>query len=117
MDLAESNIFGMLFGQGYRKKEYPTVVVSLTLSNSGFDPTNFITKAQADGRKKLTWTTEEKGKVFTVAIGGSLGESKIESKSHSLASMPLTATSYVSVSNSNKMNSSAFNSSHSFPSK
>ncbi|KAJ8443414.1 hypothetical protein Cgig2_024191 [Carnegiea gigantea] len=32
----------MLFDQGYRKKEDPVIVLSLDMSNSRFDPTNFI---------------------------------------------------------------------------
>jgi len=48
--------------------------------------------------------------VFIIAIG----ESKIESRNQSLASMPLSATSDVFVVNSNKMNSFAYDSSHSF---
>ena len=39
---AGSNIFGMLFGEGYRKKEDPVIVLSVDMSNSGFNPTNFI---------------------------------------------------------------------------
>ena len=62
----------MLFGQGCRKKEDPTVVLSLAMSNIGINPANFITEAQAEGHKQLTWTAEEEGKVFTVAIGLSL---------------------------------------------
>ena len=55
--------------------------------------------------------------MFTVAIGGSLAESKIGSKSESLACVPLSTTADVSVSNSNKMNFSTYDSSHSFPSE
>jgi len=55
--------------------------------------------------------------VFAVAIGGILGESKIRSKSRSLASISLSAIVDVYVSNSKKMNSSACDSSHSFPSE
>jgi len=42
VDLAKSNIFGMIFGQGYRKKEDPAAVFSVVMSISGFNPTNFI---------------------------------------------------------------------------
>jgi len=51
------------------------------MSNSGLDPTNFITKVQAEGCNQLTWTAEKEEKVFAVAIGGSLGQFKICSKS------------------------------------
>ena len=51
--------------------------------------------------------------MLTIAIKGSLREPKIGSKSRSLAYMPLSATSDVSVSDYNKMNSSAYESSHS----
>jgi len=42
MDLAESNIFRMLFDQGCRKKEDPTIALCLAMSNSGFNLANFI---------------------------------------------------------------------------
>ena len=44
-------------------------------------------------------------------------KSKIGSKSQSLASMPLSAASKVFVLNSNRMNSFAYDMSHSFPSE
>ena len=46
------------------------------------------------GCKQLTWIAEEE----VVAIGGSLRESKAGPKSQSLAFMPLSATSHISVS-------------------
>jgi len=51
VDLAKNNILGMLFGQGYRKKKDPSIAISVALSNGGFNPTNFITKVQAEGYK------------------------------------------------------------------
>ena len=61
--------------------------MSLTTSNSGFDPTNFIGKANTDGCKLVAWTSEEKGNVFTLAVRGSLGESIIVFKSRPLVSI------------------------------
>jgi len=55
--------------------------------------------------------------MFTADIGSYSGESKIGSKSKPLAFVPSRATSDVSVSNSIKMNSSVYHSSHSFPSE
>ena len=49
VNLAESNIFGILFRQGYLKKKDPTIVLSLTMSNSGFDHANFINEANIKG--------------------------------------------------------------------
>ena len=34
VDLADTNIFRMLFDQGHRQKEDPVVVLSLSMSNS-----------------------------------------------------------------------------------
>ena len=85
--------------------------------NSELDLANFIAKVQVEGCKRLTWIVKQEGELFVVAIKGTLGESKIGSKSQSLADVPLTATSDISVSNSNKMNCSAYDLSHSFPSE
>ena len=75
-----------MFGEGHRKKEGPAIIFSLAISNRGFDLVNFIIEAKTKRCKQLTWVIEEEGKVFTIAIGGSLGESRIESKSKSLIS-------------------------------
>ena len=57
--------------------------------NSGFDNANF-TLANAEGYKQVTWIGENKGKVLTIAIGGNIGEFKVESKSYSLFLFLLT---------------------------
>jgi len=62
----------------------------LIMSNNGFDPENFITEAHAKGYKQVTWIAVEEGKVFTIAIRGSIGESTIKSKSQSLVFVPST---------------------------
>ena len=62
----------------------------------------------------MTWTTEEEGKVFSIAIGGSLGKSQIESKGQFLVSITSNAAIDVHVSNFNSMNSFAYDSFHSF---
>ena len=49
VNLPKSNIFGILFRQGYMKKKDPTVVLSLAMSNSSFDPANFIIEANTKG--------------------------------------------------------------------
>ena len=58
------------------------------MSDNGFNPTNFITAVDTKGCKKSTWILEEEGKVFTITMWGSLGKSRIESKSQSLVLFP-----------------------------
>jgi len=50
-----------------------------------------------------------------MAIGDNLRQSKVESKTQSFVSFPSNTTSDVSISNFNKMNSFACDSSHSSP--
>ena len=53
--------------------------------------------------------------MFTITIGGSLGKSRIESKSHPLDYVLSETTLDILVSDFNKMNSFTYNLSHSFP--
>ena len=48
----------ILFEQDYSKQEGPTIALSLTMFNTDFDPTNFITEASAEGCKQVTWTSK-----------------------------------------------------------
>jgi len=54
------------------------------MSNNSFNPINFIIEVSTKDCKQMTWTAEEEGKVFTVAIG----KSKIEPKCQS--SIPIS---------------------------
>ncbi|KAJ8422386.1 hypothetical protein Cgig2_024804 [Carnegiea gigantea] len=71
VDLAGGNIFGMLFGQGYRKKEDLAFLLSLAMSNNGFNHANFIAEVQlrAYGHSNLIINqTSHKWKVGSEAL-------------------------------------------------
>jgi len=40
------------------KQEGPAIVLSLSMFNTDFDPTNFITEASAERCKHVTWAGE-----------------------------------------------------------
>ena len=65
----------------------------------------------------MTWTTEEEGKVFTMVIGGSFKNSRVESKSLPSVFISWNSTLDVLVSNFNTMHSYAYHSFHSSPFK
>ena len=50
----------------------------------------------------MIWMIEEEGKVFTTAIGGSIEESRIESKSQSFISIPSDSILVILVFDFNK---------------
>jgi len=69
VSLTESNILVILIDQVYMKKEDPTAIMSLAMSDNGFDPPSFIIEVNTKGYKQMTWTAEEERKMFTITMG------------------------------------------------
>jgi len=62
IQLADDNIFGILFSQEYREKEDRVAVLSVAMSCKEFDLTQFITDMGEATYKQVTWVAKEEGK-------------------------------------------------------
>jgi len=65
-NLADNNSFGLPFAKEYRKKEDPTTILSLTMTNPDFNPVEFITEIGMKNCTQVTWKAQEEENFFTV---------------------------------------------------